>query len=125
MASYYELEIFTADSENLPVVCCVVDVPAGFPVGDTIRVPVRVAGLFFKSWLYRTRQLKDNTAQQKRHYAPIVIGAQVEQLSTQVATNNRWGFGAGIAVFVLMAALWAKFAWNEKQNRKRRLRLRR
>ncbi len=118
-SSYYEIEVFTADSENLPVVCCVVDVPAEFPLGDSIRVPVRVAGLFFKSWLYRTR-----TARQQRHYAPIVIGAQVERLPTARVSNSRWGFGAGIAVLILLAALWSRFAWNERQDRRRRLRLR-
>jgi hypothetical protein len=108
-ACYYELEIFTADSQNLPVVCCVSRLPAHFPLGDAIREPVRVAGVFFKSWLYRTRQTKDHNkvGRQQRLSVPIVIGAEVERLPAPSFKARRWPLVAGIGFLVLLAAFWA------------------
>src|SRR5207249_1387667 len=33
---YFEMEVFTDDSQNYPLVFCVRDLPDGFPVGDSI-----------------------------------------------------------------------------------------
>lgn len=116
---YYELEIFTADSQNLPVVCCVARVPADFPLGDSIREPVRVAGVFFKSWLYRTRQLKteNGTRQPQRLYAPIVLGAEVERLAKATHPDSRRSLWAGVTVLVLLASIWGWATWHARQDR--------
>ena len=53
---YYELDLFTDDSQNNPIVVCVRELPPGFPVGDGLHEPVRVAGLFFKSWSFESRR---------------------------------------------------------------------
>jgi hypothetical protein len=119
-AHYYELEIFTADSQNLPVVCCVSRLPAEFPLGDTIRKPVRVAGIFFKSWLYRNRQKKDNNEsdQQLRLSVPLIIGAQVELLPPRLAKVKRWPWSAWIGLLVLLVFFWTTLIWKTSRNRK-------
>ncbi|MEO2046863.1 MAG: hypothetical protein ABGX16_09855 [Pirellulales bacterium] len=117
---YYELEIFTADSQNLPVVCCVSRLPVDFPLGDTIRKPVRMAGIFFKSWLYRNRQKKGNNEsdQQLRLSVPLVIGAQVELLPPRLGEVKRWPWSAWIGLLVLLVVFWTTLIWKTSRNRK-------
>ena len=125
-ACYYELEVFTADSQNLPVVCCISRLPEHFPCGDSIREPVRVAGVFFKSWLYRTRQTKDHnrTGHRSRLSVPIVIGAAAERQPASSAQAGWWPLAAGIGFLTLMAALWATMIWHARRDRRTRQQLR-
>lgn len=81
---YYELEVFTDDSQNHPLVFCVRELPPGFPTGDSLREPVRIAGFFFKAWLYRARGIATDDDPSKSdsnagdvdpaRYAPLLIG---------------------------------------------------
>ena len=52
---YYEIEVFTDDSQNYPLVFCVRELPAGLEPGGNQHVPVRIGGFFFKDWLYTAR----------------------------------------------------------------------
>ncbi len=123
-AYYYELEVFTADSQNLPVVCCVSRLPAHFPLGDAIREPVRVAGFFFKSWLYRTRLTKDNNEvgrpQRQRISVPVVIGAEAERLPVASVQTRQWPLVAGIGFLVLLAAFWVSKIGHARRERRLR-----
>src|SRR6185437_982655 len=47
---YYEVDIFTADSQDNPLTFCVRELPKGFPTGDNISEPVSIAGFFLKKW---------------------------------------------------------------------------
>lgn len=78
---YYELEVFTNDSQNYPLIFCVRELPEGFPVGADIHVPVRAAGFFFKNWLYSTRGSRPQdgtnggkTSGSRAQFAPLLIG---------------------------------------------------
>ena len=62
VGSYYELEAFPEDSQNLPLVFCVRELPEGFPLGEAVRQPARLAGFFFKQWAYRTRSRRRRAA---------------------------------------------------------------
>ncbi len=107
--SYYEVEVFTNDSQNLPVVCCMSQIPSGFPTGDEIREPVRVAGVFFKSWQHRTRQLVDGAGQtegQRRLYTPLVIGHSPSWLQAPSPGSNRWALLGGVVFLSGLALLW-------------------
>jgi len=104
-ADYFELEIFASDSQNLPIVCCVSRLPPGFPEGDKIREPVQLAGVFFKSWLYRSRKLSDQPSAQQRDYAPIVIGHSPAWIREGVQQKN-WGMWGGVAFLALLAIMW-------------------
>ena len=53
---YYEIDLFTDDSQNNPIVFCVRELPPGFPIGNNLHEPVRIAGFFFKSWSFRSRR---------------------------------------------------------------------
>ena len=127
--AYYELEVFTADSQNLPIVCCVNRLPANFPTGDAIREPISVAGVFFKSWLFRSRQVVDKqpgksgagqTGRQQRLYTPLVVGGTPTWLTQVVSNDSRWGLWGGVAFLVLLVGIWIHMARLEKRDREER-----
>jgi len=74
---YYEVEIFTGDSQNNPVVFCLRAVPEGMPIGEDINERVRIAGFFLKSWGYRTAASGKDAKAQKQ-LAPLLVGRQPE-----------------------------------------------
>lgn len=126
---YYELEVFLPDSKNLPVVCCVNELPAGFPTGDSIREPVRISGLFFKSWLYRSRkvnQREGETGRQRRMYTPIVVAGTPRWLNKAASQERGWGLVGGIvflAVLVVIAFNMVRLASKDRRARAARPRL--
>ncbi|QDT00034.1 hypothetical protein [Adhaeretor mobilis] len=126
---YYEVDLFTTDSQNLPITCCVARLPNGFPEGDSIRAPVRVAGFFFKKWRYRSRKPEEPSPRehsprgspqgQRADFSPIVIGPTVQWVQPQTpASNKSWGVFAGVGFLVLMALLWV---WLTKISRRDRI----
>jgi len=121
--AYYELEVFTSDSQNLPVVCCIPELPTGFPVGDKISEQVRVNGVFFKSWRYRTRKnlaAPGETEQQQRMYTPVVIGGVPTWLRATTTSQSPWGMWGGIAFLVLLIVFWfTMFSLAERDRRRR------
>jgi hypothetical protein len=124
---YYELELFTDDSQNLPVVFCARELPLGFPTGNDIRQPVRVAGFFFKSWRYQplgagaSAEAAAGQAAQPPLIAPLLIGPAplplpVEQGRAAVVS---W-IGGGLFLLAL-AGIWV-VAWSyARGDRKSRL----
>jgi hypothetical protein len=117
------MEVFTSDSQNLPVVCCVSSLPPEFPVGDKIREPVRVDGVFFKSWRYRSRKNLDGpgeTSRQQRMYTPVVVGGVPTWLPTATRGQNRWGLWGGIAFLAALVVFWfVMFRLAERDRRRR------
>jgi len=80
---YYEISLFTDDSEDNPVVFCVRDLPYGMPTGDGSGYveQVRVAGFFFKLWSYHVApsgEVPENDRSRGgfRQPAPLLIGLQ-------------------------------------------------
>ena len=127
LEAYHEVEVFTSDSQNLPVVCCVTQLPAGFPSGDQIREPVRICGVFFKSWRYRSRDLTTaagETARQRQMYTPVVIGKEPRWLRTETSRDNVWGLWGGLAFLCILALLWMTSAVLGRADRQARAELR-
>ena len=125
--AYYELEVFTNDSQNLPIVCCVPQLPAGFPTGDEIREPVRISGVFFKLWRYRSRKLTQQageTTGQRQLYTPVVLGHSPTWLNKTANRDNRWAFWAGIIFLGALALLWISTIWLARRDRRARALLR-
>ena len=120
---YYELELFTGDSQNYPVVVCVRDLPAGFPTGDEIHELVRVPGFFFKTWLYHTRKTPDGPAAApstaQRQFAPLLIGPAPVWLDEQPSAGSPYAGLVGSGVFVLaMVGMWAAAWWFARGDRR-------
>lgn len=105
VSRYYELEVFTPDSRNLPIVFCSLEVPEGFPQGDNLSVPVRVAGFFLKRWAYLTRQ-QTADGYDKAQLAPLLIGRAPIAL-VEPPGDSRWASLAVGGAFVLaLGVVW-------------------
>jgi hypothetical protein len=96
---YFELEVFTADSQNLPLVCCVPSLPGGFPLGDEVRERVQVAGFFYKKWRYDSRQLRaaaSGPLQFQSTSSPLLVAAEpLWPLPDSDSTRTAAGWIAG------------------------------
>ena len=117
---YFELDLFTEDSQNHPVVFCALDLPSGFPVGAKIHEPVRMAGFYFKSWLHHTRQGKEagQRSTSRRQLAPLLISpgpVWVKEAvgQTSVVTSL---IGGGLSVLVFVG-LWVAVWWFGRSDR--------
>ncbi len=72
---YYQVYLFTEDSQDNPLVFCLRELPEGLPVGDgpEFGEDVSVAGFFLKTWSYSiSAQGSDGRSQ--RQLAPLLIG---------------------------------------------------
>jgi hypothetical protein len=121
LREYYEVDVFTTDSQNQPVICCAARLPAGFPEGDVIREPIRMAGVFFKRWAYARRPAADPAAAEKlpeRLAAPLMLAAELQWLRpVETSAPVDRGLGAGIALAAALAVVWAFLARVARRDR--------
>ena len=108
---YYNLFIYTDDSQDNPLVFCVRDLPQGMPIGDDPQYAetVRVAGFFFKSWAYGVDQGYDapEGTVHKRQLAPLLIGQEpVWYRREPPARNTLAGAIAGGLFVVMLLGIW-------------------
>jgi hypothetical protein len=116
---FFELEVFTPDSQNLPLVFTVKSLPPDFPLGDAIHAGVRIEGIFFKSWQYRTRKVVGGngaTDTQQQRYTPLLMAATLTWLQETPATPGWWGLAAGSAIFLAMLAGLARMIVSYKRD---------
>ena len=61
---YYQVSLFTDDSQGNPLTFCVRELPEGMPYGNLPRYgeTVRIAGFFFKTWSYSVSKIADRRA---------------------------------------------------------------
>lgn len=133
---YYELQLFTEDSQSNPVTFCVRSLPAGMPQGEKISVKLRVAGFFFKTWSYSVpltaerrkeilkrlpadRREKFKAEDFERFHAPLMIGRQPVWLrEPPVASSPVGGLVAGAlfvaALIVAWISLWVANRGDQK-----------
>jgi hypothetical protein len=103
---YFELEVFTPDSQNNPLTFCVRELPREFPQGAKITEPVRVAGFFFKRWGYRTSAADAETGNFRRQLAPLLIGREPVWIGPP-QVDQRFANGVFLVLFVVLTGvLW-------------------
>ena len=120
---YYEVELYTPDSQNLPVVCCLLELPRGFPLGDRIREPARVSGFFFKSWRFHSRSEARPEGRGRQLPAPVVIGKTLRWQKPAETGASRGSIVFGIGVLgVLIAVLlgWLRSTMRGDKEARRR-----
>lgn len=123
---YYELDVFTDDSQNNPVVFCVRDLPAGFPLGDGLREPVRIAGFFLKSWSFESLRATLPTTPDgtptpagMRQFAPLLVGRGPIILETAAPATFAYASYVAAGMFLLLlAAVWATGWWFARDERR-------
>ncbi|MCC7474832.1 MAG: hypothetical protein IT425_05515 [Pirellulales bacterium] len=135
---YYELDVFTDDSQNHPLVFCVRELPPDFPTGETVRLPVRMAGFFLKAWLYRAREIEEDVVADEPHsppsnrlpgdvdpakYSPLLIGRAPIVLLIEPANSPFVQYIGGAAFVALLVGIWLAVAAYNRGDRRFRLRL--
>jgi hypothetical protein len=124
---YYQLYVFTEDSQQNPLVFCVRELPRGMPMGDGPRFaePVTVAGFFLKTWAYRIHEPRDGTEPgRKWQPAPLLIGQTPVWRPQQVPSRNPFFGLAGGAVFLaVLLALWLVLWYLGRADRRFRKRM--
>ena len=65
---YYQIYLFTDQSQGHPLVVCVRSLPEGMPAGDAgdFSETITVAAILYKLWIYETPE--------GPHYAPVLVG---------------------------------------------------
>ncbi len=113
---YYELYLFTPDSQGNPLVVCVRELPEGMPTGDgpNYRETIEVAAIFLKSWRYRSRGEAteafsvETESRPKARLAPLLIGREPVWIPTVSATSGSSAIGIVAAILVVggIGLLW-------------------
>ncbi|MGL6194210.1 MAG: hypothetical protein ACRC2T_05250 [Thermoguttaceae bacterium] len=87
---YYQVTLFTDDSQSNPLVFCIRDIPSGLPCGSEVgfNIPISLTGFFYKTWAFR--KMGENTSVTEPgeetsekssgtwQFAPLLIGAKVD-----------------------------------------------
>jgi hypothetical protein len=111
---YYEIEVFTDDSQNYPLVFCVRELPEGFPTGGDLHVPIRLAGFFFKDWSYTARGTPSgetgDAAAPRGQFAPLLIGRSPLRLQLEEDGSNLARL-VGACLFLLGLTGFGAIAW--------------
>jgi hypothetical protein len=118
---YWELYVFVPTSlikindrvqDTYPIVCCVRDLPAGMPTGQSITEPVRVSGFAMKRYAYPLPKVQGQDEAAARQETPLVVGKQAlwvpEPSATEATSILGWVFLglAGLVALVLAFGAW-------------------
>ena len=102
---YYQIGLFTPDSQDNPLIVCVRRLPAGMPVGDgpDYRESIRVTGFFLKKWAYRPAGATAGSSHQQT--APLLVGQEPIRFPPPHPVRDeltQWIAGG----VILVAVLW-------------------
>ncbi|MBN2476109.1 MAG: hypothetical protein JXB62_15970 [Pirellulales bacterium] len=110
---YYEIALFTDDSQDNPLFFCVRELPEGMPTGDGPEYGehVRIAGFYFKLWRYRTSREDPERGTALGQLAPLLVGSRPRWYPQEspVANTTIQAIAGGLFVVVLVGiwlALW-------------------
>lgn len=107
---YYQVYLFTDDSQNNPLVFCLRELPEGLPQGDggDFGERLRVAGFFYKTWAYPTSAVSPD-GERQRQLAPLLIGKSAvwypAQSPSGLSPTERL-VGTSLLILVLAVIWW-------------------
>jgi hypothetical protein len=105
---YYEIAMFTDDSQGNPLIFCVLELPKGMPVGEDIHERMRIAGFFLKSWAYPQGAGGKNAEGAKQQLAPLILGRDARRFERQASGGVVMGsIVVGAIVLAMSGILWA------------------
>jgi len=61
LKGYYQVWLKPQDNPTVPLMACVLELPAGFPTGQELAEPVALTGFFFKRWAYEAQDTLRST----------------------------------------------------------------
>jgi len=105
---YYQIAMFTADSQENPVIVCVLQLPSGMQAGNApdYREKMRVDGFFLKKWAYRPALT--TSVSPARQTAPLLIGREPIRFAPSRPVRDelvQWIVGG----VIVAALLWLVF----------------
>ena len=100
---YYQIFLYTEQSQGNPIVVCVRSLPEGMPTGDAddFAEQITVVAVPYKLWIYETVA--------GQHYAPILVGRSPvwhpQPVSKRLPPESvtAWSF----AVFCILVFIWS------------------
>jgi hypothetical protein len=118
---YYEIGLFTGDSQDNPLVICTPELPPGMPPGEDFRYleEIRVAGFFLKVWAYRSARQEEGKP--VAQLAPLVIAQTPVWLAPAPRGRSplTGAVSVGLALGGLLLAAW--MLWQTKAIHSRRI----
>ena len=123
---YYEVYLFTDDSQGNPIVCCMAHLAEGMQTGEgpNFAEPVRVAGFFLKTWAYPLSKAAKKTDEDRAimQLAPLVVGREAVRVAQQPTGGmSIWGPVTGAAFVLVLLVIWIwllQTARNDRQFRR-------
>ena len=125
---YYQVSLFTEDSEGNPLTFCILDLPEGMPYGNLPRYgeTVRIAGFFFKTWNYAVPKLADpalspGDPKTHRQLSPLLIGRSLAWYPAPQPVDRTFSnLVVGGLFFFVMVIVWL-MAWRSRRRERKRL----
>lgn len=125
---YFQVSLFTEDSEGNPLTFCILDLPEEMPYGNLPRYgeTVRIAGFFFKTWNYVVPILADpalspGDPKTHRQLSPLLIGRSlVWYPAPQPVDRTFSNLLIGGLFFFVMVIIWLA-AWQSRRRERKRL----
>ena len=111
---YYQMALFTEDSQGNPITFCVRSVPPDMPLGggDNYAQTVTVAGFFLKNWAFhsefatKSAKASGDAPVAARQFAPLLIGKQPFVLQRPERPGSAWGLAAGLIFLAFLSGIW-------------------
>ena len=119
---YYQIALFTEDSQHNPLVFCVRELPAGMPTGagPQFAESITVAGFFFNTWAYRSRQRANAAgARSAWRLAPLLIGREPIWRPRRESSRNPLvaAIAGGLFILLLVGVWLALWRWGRGDRR--------
>ena len=123
---YYQVSLFTDDSQGNPVTFCIRQLPKGMPYGNLPQYgeTVRIAGFFFKTWSYGVPKMTDpalNPGDPKTHQqlSPLLIGRSLTWFpAPQPADNTLANVVISGLVVLFIVIMWLVWWQNSRYEKK-------
>ncbi|QGJ69805.1 Hypothetical protein PBC10988_14920 [Planctomycetales bacterium 10988] len=121
---YYELLVFTDDSQGRPIAVCVREIPEKMPQGEELHEQVDIPAFFLKIWQYRINAPADskvaegkNSQGRDLYNAPLLIGKEVIWTPRpSPAANPLYGYLAAGAFILTLIAICLGLARSARQD---------
>ena len=110
--TYHRLWIRPHGGGSTPFVVYALELPARFPRGDNLRVPVVIHGYYFKNWSYAWNS--------QMALAPVVLAKSFDWQPPKVArrvttiSTSALLIAIGIACLVGVAVAWCAYVWTRR-----------
>ncbi len=123
---YYQVYLFTEDSQNNPIVFCLRRLPEGLPMGDGpgFGEELSIPGFFYKTWSYPVSEVVSEGKPQ-RQLAPLLIGNSAvwfpDQPPARLSPTVRL-IGTTVLLVVLGVVWWVfrQFGRGDRESARRR-----